>query len=216
MSLRFFTVLALSLRKKEDLDLRPAHIHSYCGPRSCAFHVVAQDSALTLCVGRQRCGRLPCVRFTHSPLVYADWKTRQHGRLRCTGCESNASLSRPLQTDVSVERHLSRIFPCLTRPLARCLSRAPSPHRTKTVRRGPRFCGNCAALLCTACAPRGFGFQKIFSANLRTERGRKDFPNLPKKRRLALGAGHIHHPNTQRPRVRGPRYSRRFTQECPE
>jgi single-strand DNA-binding protein len=33
--------------------------------------------------------------------------------------------------------------------------------------------------------PKGFGFQKIF-----VQRTQKDFPNLPKKRRLALGAGH--------------------------
>ena len=49
--------------------------------------------------------------------------------------------------------------------------------------------------------PMGFGFQKIFSATLRTQRGRKDFPNLPKKRHLALGSG---------------AHSRRFAQECPE
>jgi hypothetical protein len=36
-----------------------------------------------------------------------------------------------------------------------------------------------------------FGLQKIFLANYRTERGaEKDFPNLPKMRRWALGAGH--------------------------
>jgi hypothetical protein len=78
--------------------------------------------------------------------------------LRRAGCESYASLSRHLKTDISVERHLSRIFPCLTRSLARCLSRAlrhgtallrlrrpkgfrlsenlfgKSPHRTRTKR----------------------------------------------------------------------------------
>jgi single-strand DNA-binding protein len=36
----------------------------------------------------------------------------------------------------------------------------------------------------------GFGFQKIFSAISAKSAERKDFPNLPKKRRLALGAGH--------------------------
>ena len=46
-----------------------------------------------------------------------------------------------------------------------------------------------------------FGFQKIVSINLRKERGRKDFPNLPKKHAFGLGSG---------------AHSRRFAQECPE
>jgi hypothetical protein len=45
------------------------------------------------------------------------------------------------QTGVSIERHLSRIFPAFPRSLARCYSRASSPQRTRTVRWGPRFCG---------------------------------------------------------------------------
>jgi hypothetical protein len=199
MSIRSFTVLAHSLRKRADLDLCLAHIHSTSRSRSFTFHGVTHDSALTLCVGRQRCGKRP---GTVHPLPAGQRRVKSatEQQLRRVGCESNASLSRHLPTDVSVERHLSRIRPCLTRPLARCLSRATSPHRTKNVRRGPRFCGSCAALL-RLRRPSGFGFQKIFSANLRTERGRKHFPNLPKKTPLGLGSG---------------AHSRRFAQECPE
>jgi hypothetical protein len=46
-----------------------------------------------------------------------------------------------------------------------------------------------------------FGFQKILSAISAKSAEGKDFPNLPKKRRLALGSG---------------AHSRRFAQECPE
>jgi hypothetical protein len=96
----------------------------------------------------------------------------------------------PIQTpsvDVSVKRYLSWIFPCLTRPLARCLSRAQRQLRGSALH---------------FVLPAGFGFQKIFSANLRIERGRKDFPNLPKKRRLALGAWHLPSLRARVPRVR--------------
>jgi hypothetical protein len=124
MSLRCFTVLALSLRKREDPDLRPARIHSSCRTRSFALHLVAQEAGpRTVSAGRQRRGRLP--RVVH-PLPAGQRRVggATERRLRRAGCESYASLSRHLQTDVSVERHLSRIFPCLTRSLARCLSRA--------------------------------------------------------------------------------------------
>lgn len=176
MSLRFLTVLALSLRKREDLDLHPTRIHSHRRTRSFAFHMVAQEQALTVSAARQRCGRLPSM--VH--LLLAGQRCMEGAterRLRRAGCESSASLSRHLETDVSVERHLSWIFPCLTRPLARCLSRALRQLRGSASAAPPK---------------KGFGFQKIFSARLRTERGRKDFPNLPKKRRLAWGAGHTH------------------------
>ena len=123
MSLRFFTALALSPRKRADLDLRPVRIHSTFRSRSFVFHGVAQEqAALISSADRQRCGRLP---GTVHPLPAGQRRARgATGRLWLAGCESNASLSRHLQTDVSVERHLSRIRPCLTRPLARCLSRA--------------------------------------------------------------------------------------------
>ena len=123
MSLRSFTTLALSPRKRADSDLRPARIHSTFRSRSFAFHVVTEEQAPTVSAGRQRCGKLP---GTVHPLPAGQRRVRgaTGRRLWRSGCESNASLSRHLQTDVSVERHLSRIRPCLTRPLARCLSRA--------------------------------------------------------------------------------------------
>jgi hypothetical protein len=124
MSLRSFTVLALSLRKRDDLDLRPVRIHSHCRTRSFAFHLVAQEADLRIeLASGQRCERLPSV--VH-PLPAGQRRVRGATArgLRRAGCESYASPSRHLKTDVSVERHLSRIFPCLTRSLARCLSRA--------------------------------------------------------------------------------------------
>ncbi len=86
-------------------------------------------------------------------------------RRRCDGfwLHRHPDRRRVLQSGVSVKRHLSCIFPAHPRSLARCLSRA--------LRHG--------ASLLRLCRPPGYGFQKIFSANLRKERGRKDFPNLP-------------------------------------
>jgi hypothetical protein len=157
MSLRFFTVLAHPLRKREDLDLHPARIHSIPGTRSFAFQVVAQEQTLTTSADRQRCGRLPSV-VQPLPAGQRRIGSATARGLRRPGCEAYASLSRDRQTDVSLERHLSRIFPCLTRSLARCLSRAlrhgtallrlrrpkgfrlsenlfgKSPHRTRTKR----------------------------------------------------------------------------------
>jgi hypothetical protein len=100
-----------------------------------------------------------------------------------------------LQTSVSIERQFSRIFPAHPRSLARCLSRATSPQRITTMRRGPRFCGT--ARLC-------FGFAALRVSVFRkscVQRTQKDFPNLPKKTPLGLGSG---------------AHSRRFAQECPE
>ncbi len=175
MSLRSFTVLAHSLRKKDDLDLCPARIHSLPRPCRFAFHVVARKQALTVSAHGQRCGRVPSA--VH-PLPTG--LLRMEGARKRTTPVCRLRIKRiPVQTpsvDVSVKRHLSRIFPCLTRSLARCLSRA-----LRQLRGSASHC----------VRPAGFGFQKIFSAKLRTERGRKDFPNLPKKRRLALGAGHL-------------------------
>ena len=186
MSLRSFTVLALSLRKRVDLDLSPVRIHSLSRPRSFAFHVVAQESALTVSADRQRCGRLPSV--VH-PLPAGQRRVgaATERRLRRAGCESYASLSRHLKTDVSLERHLSRIFPCLTRSLARCLSRA---------RRHLAFC---FALR----APCGSGFPKKKSpCGCGPKNGRDFFFGASAESTpAALGSG---------------AHSRRFAQECPE
>ncbi len=123
MSLRSFTVLALSLRKKDDLDLCPARIHSLPRPCRFAFHVIARKQALTVSAHGQRCGRVPSA--VH-PLPTG--LLRMEGARERTTPVCRLRIKRiPVQTpsvDVSVKRHLSRIFPCLTRSLARCLSRA--------------------------------------------------------------------------------------------
>lgn len=48
MSLHSFTVLADSLRKKDDLDLCPTHFHSLPGSCRFAFHVLAWKQALAV------------------------------------------------------------------------------------------------------------------------------------------------------------------------
>lgn len=146
MSLRSFAALALSSRKREDLGLFPVRIHSLPRSYSPTFHVDAHDLALTLCAGRQQRGRQPSM--VH-PLPAGQRRVGDatDRRLRRAGCESDASLSRHLQADVSVECHLSRIRPCLTRSLARCFSCA--------LRHG-------AALLRTLCALRVSAFRKSF------------------------------------------------------
>jgi hypothetical protein len=99
---------------------------------------------------------------------------------------------RVLHADVSIERHLSRIFPAHPRSLASVLvPRHITPSRKERGPR-PRFCGT--ARLCF------FGFQKIFSAELQ-ERRKKRFSEPSENASLGLGSG-------------AP--SRRFAQECPE
>ena len=80
----------------------------------------------------------------------------------------------------------------------------------------PAPCGNCAALLhrlrrmglqkrkdgcAAACALRVSVSRKSF-----VQRTQKTFSRPSEKAPLALGSGAHHHPNTQRPRVRGPRF----------
>lgn len=101
-----------------------------------------------------------------------------------------------LQTGVSIERHLSRIFPAHPRSLARRFSRARRhsafcfglpPHHAKTACWGPRIY---AALRVSA-------FRKSFVQRTQkrfSEPSEKDTPT-------ALGSG---------------AHSRRFAQECPE
>jgi hypothetical protein len=173
MSLRSFTASAHSSRKREDLDLRPAPIHSLPRPRSFAFHVVAQEAGpRTVSAGRQRRGKLP--RMVH-PLPAGQRRVgctteRRHRR---TGCESYASLSRYLQTDVSVERHLSRIFPCLTRSLARCLSRARR-HGTALLR---------------LCRPKGFRLSENLFGKSPHRTRTKRFSEPSEKAPFGLGSG---------------------------
>ena len=74
-----------------------------------------------------------------------------------------------LQTSVSIERHLSRIFPAHPRSLASVLIPRPAARRDSAFS----------------------AFRKSFRLLPATSAERKDFPNLPKMRRLALGAGHL-------------------------
>jgi hypothetical protein len=126
-------------------------------------------------------------RFTHSLLLQLDSAASNH-KVRVS-LVASASLNGRLQADVSIERQFSRIFPAHPRSLASVLVPRPITPAHKNRAPGTSILRHGAALL-RLRRPAGFGFQKIFSANLHKEHGRKDFPNLPKKRRLALGAGH--------------------------
>jgi hypothetical protein len=79
---------------------------------------------------------------------------------------ASASSTRALLQDVSIERQFSRISPTCPRSLARCFSRARRRY---------------AALLFRLS-------QNLFDTSPHRART-KDFPNLPKKHRLTLGAG---------------------------
>jgi len=125
--------------------------------------------------------------FTHFLLLQPDSAASNH-KVRVSAVASASSNGR-LQADVSIEHQFSRIFPAHPRSLASVLVPRPITPAHNNRAPGTPILRHGAALL-RLRRPAGFGFQKIFSANLRTERGRKDFPNLPKKRRLALGAGH--------------------------
>lgn len=190
MNLRPFTVLAHSLRKKNDLDLCHTRIHSL--PRSCsfAFHVVARRYALTVPPHGQRCGGVPS---TVHPLPTGPCRvegTRERTTPVCMWRIKRIPVQTP-SVDVSVKRHLSRIFPCLTRSLARCLSRALRQLRGSASHYHPSRSSADLPGTPAKRAPFGFRLSENLFGKLRTERGRKDFPNLPKKRRLALGARHL-------------------------
>ncbi len=185
MNLRSLTVWAPFLRKRNDLGLRPAQIHSASRPHNFAFHVVARKQTLTVSAARQQCGRAQ-VRFPHSPLVNASSKAREDGRLRRTGCESGVSLSRYPRTSVYVKRHLSRIFPCLTRSLASVLIPRPA------ARHG-------SASHCVR--PCGFRLSENLFGKSPHRTRTKRFSEPSEKAPFGLGSG---------------AHSRRFAQECPE
>lgn len=197
MRLRSFTVLAHSLRKIEDRDLRPTRIHSTSRSRSFTFHGVTHDSALTLCVGRQRCGKLP---GTVHPLPAGPRQLKDARE----------------QTTPACRLRIKRIL--VQTPFDGCFRRAPSlpdspmSHSATRSVLIPRPAATARLCFCFA-ALRVSAFRKSFCQ--RQER-KNIFRTFRKRRRLALGAGHIHHPSTQSARARGPRYSRRFAQECPE
>ena len=59
MSLYSFTALALSSRKRRDLDLRLSQVFSLSGLRSSGIQVAASGQTLVVSASRQRCRRLP-------------------------------------------------------------------------------------------------------------------------------------------------------------
>ena len=67
------------------------------------------------------------------------WQTTGHGSM-AVWFDRHPYIG-ALQTNVSIERQFSRIFPAHPRSLARRFSRATSPRHAQTARRGPRFCG---------------------------------------------------------------------------
>ena len=110
--------------------------------------------------------------FTHSPLLQPD-SVATNPRV-CVGAVASAFSTGTLQADVSIERQFSSIFPAHPRSLASVLIPRPAALRGSA----------------SATPPCGFRLSENLFGKLRTGRGRKDFPNLPKKRRLALGTGH--------------------------
>ena len=183
MSLSSYTIPADFLRKSGDLDLHPVRLRSPIG--SCSLNPHAAPRYYPSHRRRQgyRCGDLRGAVHPLS-LIHAEGGHRGNRRPRCAqrmgilrpipfhGCLRGA----PSLPDFPMSHSVTRSV-LIPRPAAR---RGSASHSVR---------------------PSGFGFQKIFSVSLRTERGRKDFPNLPKKRHLALGSG---------------AHSRRFAQECPE
>lgn len=104
-----------------------------------------------------------------------------------------ASFYGSLRAGVFIDRQFSRIVPAHPRSLARCFSRAPSP------RAGDPDSAAHRVLLFPDSSP-----------------NQVRWVPTPENAPSALGAGHIHHPSTRSARAPGPRYSRRFAQECPE
>ena len=79
-------------------------------------------------------------RFTRSLLLQPEaWQTAGHDSM-AVWLHRHPYIG-ALQTNVSIERQFSRIFPAHPRSLARRFSRATSPRHAQTARRGPRFCG---------------------------------------------------------------------------
>ena len=116
--------------------------------------------------------------LTHCLLLQPDWwETRGYGPTAAR-LHRHPERDQALHASVSVKRHPSSYFPC-----------SPSVTRFGAY---PAPCGT-ARLAFSA-------FRKSFRQNRKSSE-RKDFPNLPKMRRLALGSG---------------AHSRRFAQECPE
>jgi hypothetical protein len=105
--------------------------------------------------------------FTHCLLLQPDrWRTRAYSSI-AVRLRRHPERHTALHASVSVQRHLSRIFPAFPRSLASVL--IPRPAAT--------------ARLCF------FGFQKIFSTTSRNERGKKRFSEPSENASLGLGSG---------------------------
>ncbi len=175
MSICSFTALALSLRKRADLDLRPAHVHSVPKSHSFAFHVVTHDSALALCVGRQRCGRLPGT-IHPLPVVYA----RMEGATARTTPACSVRIRRILVQTPS-DGCFRRAPSLLVSPLSHSATRSvliPRPAATA------RLCFGNAALRVSA-------FRKSFRQTSHRTRTKR-FPEPSEKAPLGLGSGAPH------------------------
>ncbi len=164
---------------------------------SCPHSLRTQSCAADLPFAHRRLGSSPCRTRRTSDGNAAVRQVRLTHPLICPCSPRRVSEQGPLPlggNGVLIGRN----------PSAKCFRRAPIllyfPCSPSVTRFGayPAPCGT--ARLCFAWArtaarqctkrfwpmrPAGFGFQKIF-----VQRTQKDFPNLPKKRRLALGAGH--------------------------
>jgi len=135
--------------------------------------------------------------FTRTRLLQQDmWPAAANGSGAARSAK--ASFANGLQQKGFHRAPSPRIFPARPRSLARCLSRATSPQRTANVRQDPDSAAH-RVLLFPASSP-----------------NQVRWVPTPENAPSALGAGHIHHPGAQSAHARGPRYSRRFAQECPE
>ena len=131
------------------------------------------------------------VRFTHRLLLQPFLVASSHKV--GSGVIAPATSTCALQTDVSIERQFSRIFPAHPRSLARCLSHAPSPHHATTAWPGTPILRHGTALLFRLS-------ENLFGTTphrTRTKRFSEPSENAP----FGLGSG---------------AHSRRFAQECPE
>ena len=107
--------------------------------------------------------------------------------------ERSASMTGVLQANVLIEHQFSRIFPIFPRSLARCSSRAPSPHPATIAWPGTPILQHCAALLFRHS-------QNLLPKSPQSMR-KKRFSEPSENAPLGFGSGAL---------------SRRCAQECPE
>ena len=209
--------------KKEGLLFALTHlILEPCSPISipspgdrCFAWRDAEDDAMLL----KKYGS-PTLRLCSQIWWQATAKSRMQPGLR------RRSFADGLRQGVFIERHLSRIFPCLTRSLASVLfprpitpsrkDRVPGtpmlhPYEAKAASPGTPDCGTARLCFALTGALRVSAFRKSF-----VQRTQKRFPEPSEKAPLDLGSGAHSHPTTQRTCVGDPGISRHFVQECPE